>query len=264
MADYNTPTGRFGSAAPAARTEGVVDEGLRAFMLRVYNYMAVGLGLTGLTAYLVAELSVTDNPANAVAVLNIGDEPTFLTSIGNFLLGGSAFWVFLIAAFGFAFFIGSRLNQLKVGQAQAAFWAYAVVIGAAFSPIFLVYTSESIAQVFFITAAAFAGVSLYGYTTKADLSRYSSFIIMGVIGVIVAIVVNVFLQSEALMWAISVVGVLVFTGLAAYKTQELKEIYYEGDSVAVSKAKAIGGALTLYVAFLYMFQFLLMLLGNRE
>lgn len=263
MADYNSPTGRYGSASPAAAT-GVIDEGLRAFMLRVYNYMAVGLGLTGIAAYLVAQLSVTDDPANAVAMLTTGSEPIYVTSLGNFILGGSAFWLFLIAAFGFAFFIGSRLNQLKVGQAQAAFWAYAAVIGVAFSPIFLVYTSESIAQVFFITAAAFGATSLYGYTTKADLSRFSSFIMMGVIGIIIAIVVNVFLQSEALMWAISVVGVLVFTGLTAFQTQRLKEIYYEGDSDVVSKAKAIDGALTLYVAFLYMFQFLLFLFGNRN
>lgn len=263
MADYNTPTGRFGSAAPAARTDGVVDEGLRAFMLRVYNYMAVGLGLTGLTAYLVAELSVTD-PGNAVAVYTTGTSDIFVTSIGNFLLGNGTRWLFLIAAIGFVFFIHSRLNQLKVGQAQGAFWAYAVLLGAAFSPIFLVYTSESIAQVFFITGAAFAGTSLFGYTTKADLSRYRSFIMMGVVGVIIAILVNWILQSEALMWAISVVGVLVFTALTAFETQRLKEIYYEGDSAVVAKAKAIEGALTLYVAFLYMFQFLLMLLGNRE
>lgn len=263
MADYRNPTGRYESAAPA-RTAGEIDEGLRAFMLRVYNYMAVGLGLTGLTAFLVAELSVTSDPAAAVGILERSGEPIFLTSLGSFLLSPNSFWIFLIAAFGFAMFLGSRLNQLKVGQAQAAFWAYAVVIGFAFSSIFLVYTSESIAQVFFITAAAFGGTSLFGYVTKTDLSRFRGFLMMGFIGIFIAIIVNWFLASEALMWAISMIGVVIFAGLTAFQTQRLKEIYYEGDSAVVAKAKAIEGALLLYVYFLYMFQFLLVLLGNRE
>jgi hypothetical protein len=256
MADWNRDTtagARVGTLA--------IDEGLRAFMLRVYNYMAAGLGITGVVAYSVYAMSITTDPAAGVAALPNG---TLLTEFGRLIFVSPLKWVLLLAPLGVVIFLSARLHKLSVAQAQTAFWVYAGLVGASISSIFLVYAHGSIAQVFFITAATFGGLSLFGYTTKKDLSGWGSFLIMGLIGVIIAMVVNLFLASSALQFAISVIGVLVFAGLTAYDTQSIKQEYYAGDSQLVAGQKAIMGALRLYLDFINMFLMLLMLFGNRE
>jgi FtsH-binding integral membrane protein len=174
-------------------------------------------------------------------------------------------WVVMFAPLAFVFFLSWRIYKMSLGAAQLAFWLFAAVMGASLSSIFLVYTGNSITQVFFVTAAAFGGLSLYGYTTERDLSGWGSFLIMGVIGVVVASLVNLWLQSGALQFAISVIGVLVFAGLTAYDTQQIKDNYYAvmGDATATAKA-AIMGALNLYLDFINMFIMMLQLFGNRE
>jgi hypothetical protein len=173
-------------------------------------------------------------------------------------------WVIMLAPLGMVFFLSARVQKMSVQSGQIAFWAFAALMGASLSSIFLVYTHGSIAQVFFITAATFGGLSLYGYTTKKDLSGWGSFLMMGLIGIIIAMIVNIFLASSALQFAISVIGVLVFAGLTAYDTQSIKEGYYAGDGDTVTGQKAIMGALRLYLDFLNMFLMLLSLFGNRE
>jgi len=171
----------------------------------------------------------------------------------------------MLAPLGFVFFLGFRIQKMSLGAAQASFWAFAAVMGLSISSIFLVFTGQSIAQIFFITAATFGALSLYGYTTKRDLSAWGSFLFMGVVGIIIAMVVNIFLQSSALQFAISVIGVLVFAGLTAYDTQRIKDGYYmvAGSAELVAKS-AIMGALALYLDFINMFMFLLQLFGNRN
>jgi len=262
MADYNTPTGRFGNAAPsAATTAGVIDEGLRAHMLRVYNYMVIGLAVTGLVAIGTFWLATTNDPANATAVMANG---TLLTSIGETLYGSPLQWVVFLAPLGLVFFMSFRINKMSVSAAQTTFWVFAALLGLSLSSIFIVYDLGSIAQVFFIAAATFGAMSLYGYTTKRDLSGWGSFLIMGLIGLILAMIVNIFIGSSALEFAISIIGVLIFTGLTAYDTQKIKEMYYVNDDGTVAGRKAIMGALTLYLDFINIFLFLLQLLGNRE
>ena len=170
----------------------------------------------------------------------------------------------MLAPLGMVFFLSARLNKMSVSGAQMAFWIFAGLMGLSLSSIFLVYTGASLTRVFFISAAAFGGLSLYGYTTKKDISGWGSFLIMGLIGIIIASVVNIFLASSALQFAVSVIGVLVFAGLTAYDTQQIKEMYYEGDSTAVAGRKAIGGALRLYLDFINLFLMLLSLFGSRE
>jgi uncharacterized protein len=222
-------------AAPA------VDVGLRAYMLRVYNYMAAGLALTGAVAY-------------------FGAVSGFYAS----LAGTPLFWVVLLAPLALVFFLSFRIQTMSLGAAQISFWAYAGLVGLSLSGIFLVYTGESIARVFFITAATFAATSIYGYTTRTDLSRFGSFLFMGLVGIVIAGLVNIFLASTALQFAISVIGVLVFTGLTAYDTQRIKEIYVAGEDAAIAGKKAIMGALALYLDFLNLFLMLLRLFGNRR
>ncbi|MEQ9641933.1 MAG: Bax inhibitor-1/YccA family protein [Alphaproteobacteria bacterium] len=219
-----------------------IDEGLRAYMLKVYNYMASGLLLTGIVAYLVAQ------------------SPAMLQAI----YGTPLQWVVMLAPLGVVFFLSARIHKMSAGAAQAAFWFYAALNGVAFSYIFLAYTGVSITRVFAITACTFGAMSLYGYTTKRDLSGMGSFLMMGLIGIIIAAVVNIFLQSSMMAWIISVVGVLVFVGLTAYDTQRIKEMYYEGDGHDVAAKKSIMGALKLYLDFLNLFLMLLYLFGNRE
>jgi len=253
----------------AARTRAdAVDEGLRAYMLRVYNYMAGGIALTGLVAYVIYTMSVTTDPALAAQVtgrmlaLRNG---LYLTPFGQLMFASPLKWVLMLAPLGLVFFLSFRVYKMSVGAAQISFWLFAAIMGASLSTIFLVFTGQSITRVFFVTAAAFAGLSLFGYTTKKDLSGWGSFLIMGVIGIVVAALVNLFLQSSALQFAISVIGVLVFAGLTAYDTQQIKDGYYQvmDDATAASKA-AIMGALSLYLDFINMFQSLLFLFGNRE
>jgi FtsH-binding integral membrane protein len=265
MAQYDN---RYAHAGTGARTDVAVDEGLRAYMLRVYNYMAAGIALTGIVAYVVFNYAVTTDPALAasaggrVVALHRG---LYLTSFGQAIYVSPLKYVLMLAPLAFVFFLSWRIYRMSVSSAQLAFWVFAAAMGASLSSIFLVYTGQSITQVFFVTAAAFGALSIYGYTTKKDLSGWGSFLIMGVIGIVIAALVNLFLQSSALQFAISVIGVLVFAGLTAYDTQQIKDGYYSvmGDATATAKA-AIMGALNLYLDFINMFVSMLQLFGNRE
>jgi FtsH-binding integral membrane protein len=219
-----------------------IDEGLRGYLLQVYNYMGLGLAITGVVAFLVA----------ATPALY---EPIFTTPLK---------WVVMLAPLGFVFFLSAKIQTMSVSAAQITFWAFAAVMGLSMASIFLVFTGASIARVFFITAAMFGAMSLYGYTTKRDLSGWGSFLFMGLIGIIIAMLVNIFLQSAALHFAVSVIGVLVFTGLTAYDTQRIKEMYYELDASDVATRKAIMGALSLYLDFINMFMLLLNLFGTTR
>jgi FtsH-binding integral membrane protein len=259
---------RYAQRGFGARADVAVDEGLRAYMLRVYNYMAAGIALTGLVAYVMFTYAVTTDPALAassggrIMALHRG---MYLTQFGQLIYASPLKWVIMLAPHGFVFFLSWRIYKMSVGAAQIAFWVFAAAMGASLSSIFLVYTGQSITQVFFVTAAAFGSLSLWGYTTKKDLSGWGSFLIMGLFGIIIAALVNIFLQSSALQFAISVIGVLVFAGLTAYDTQRIKDTYFEiaGDATATAKA-AIMGALSLYLDFINMFTMLLSLFGNRE
>ena len=255
MADYNSPVARGRAEA------GVIDAGLRAYMLRVYNYMLVGLLLTGLTSYGFFALATTTDPSLAAATLHNG---VLLTSFGVTLYTTPLQWLVMLAPLGLVMFISFRIQHLSVAGAQMAFWIFAAVMGVSISTIFVVYAAASVAQVFFITAAAFGGLSLWGYTTKSDLSGLGSFLIMGLWGLIIASLVNLFLQSPMTMWVISVAGVGIFAGLTAYDTQKIKEMYYASDDGTLAAKKSIMGALNLYLDFINMFLFLLRLMGNRR
>ncbi|MDN2565637.1 Bax inhibitor-1/YccA family protein [Aquibium sp. A9E412] len=244
MADLRNYQARAASAP--GRADAAIDEGLRAYMIRVYNLMALGLAITGVAAFATAQMAMTNQ------------------AFAQVVYGSPLRWVVMLAPLGFVFFLSARIHKMSVSAAQTTFWAFAAVMGISLSSIFLVFTGESIVRVFFITAASFGALSLWGYTTKRDLSGFGSFLFMGLIGLIIAMVVNIFLQSSALQFAISAIGVLVFAGLTAYDTQQIKEMYYEGDGAAVAGRKAIMGALRLYLDFINLFMFLLQFLGNRE
>jgi FtsH-binding integral membrane protein len=248
-------------ADAGTRVDTGIDEGLRAYMLKVYNLMALGLAITGFAALGTMMLATTNDPSAAAATLGNGK---MLTSLGVALYGSPLKWVVMLAPLGMVFFLSARIQSLSVSAAQTMFWVFAALMGLSLSSIFLVYTSASITQTFFITAASFGALSLFGYTTKRDLTGWGSFLFMGVIGLIIAMVVNIFLASPALQFAISAIGVLIFAGLTAYDTQKIKEMYFEGDEVLVAGRKAIMGALTLYLDFINLFSFLLSFLGNRE
>ena len=258
MADLRNYQMRAGAGT---RVDTGIDEGLRAYMLKVYNLMALGLAITGLAALGTMMLATTNDPAVAAATLGNGK---MLTSLGVALYGSPLKWVVMLAPLGMVFFLSARVHAMSVSAAQTTFWIFAALMGLSLSSIFLVFTSASIVQTFFITAASFGALSLFGYTTKRDLTGWGSFLIMGVFGLIIAMVVNIFLASPALQFAISAIGVLVFAGLTAYDTQKIKEMYFEGDEVLVAGRKAIMGALTLYLDFINLFMFLLQFLGNRE
>ncbi len=257
MADYNNPLAR----GRAGAVTDVIDAGLRAYMLRVYNYMLVALVLTGLTAYAFYGLSVTDDPAQAALRLGNG---VLLTNFGVTLFATPLRWLVMLAPLGLVFYISARIQHMSMAAAQASFWIFSALMGLSMSTIFMVYASASIAQVFFITAAAFGGLSLWGYTTKSDLTGFGSFLIMGVWGLLIALVVNIFLRSPMMMWVLSVAGVGIFAGLTAYNTQAIKNMYYVGDDGTLAGKKAVMGALTLYIDFINMFQFLLYLMGSRR
>ncbi|MFK7903217.1 MAG: Bax inhibitor-1/YccA family protein [Nitratireductor sp.] len=245
MADFKNNQFQTGRTSERAGVE--YDAGLRSYMMRVYNYMSIGLALTGLVAMGTAALAQS-NPA-----------------VANLLYNTPLKWVIMFAPLGFIFFLGAKMHTMSASTAKMTFWAFATIMGISMSAIFLVFTGASIAQTFFVTAAAFGGLSLYGYTTKRNLSGMGSFLVMGVIGLIIASVVNIFLASSALHFAISAIGVLIFAGLTAYDTQKIKGMY---DQVAGNEElmgrTAIMGALSLYLDFVNMFQFLLSFLGNRE
>jgi len=243
------------------RADASIDQGLRAYMIRVYNLMALGLAITGLAALGTVSLATSGDPSAAAATLPNGK---MLTDLGVVLYGSPLRWVVMLAPLAFVFFLSFRIDRMATSSAQMLFWAFAAVMGISLSSIFLVYTGASIVQTFFITATAFGALSLWGYTTKRDLTGMGTFLFMGVIGLLIAMVVNIFLASPALQFAISAIGVLVFAGLTAYDTQKIKEMYFEGDDALVAGRKAIMGALTLYLDFINMFTFLLQFLGNRE
>lgn len=227
---------------PAQAEAAQIDVGLRQYMLRVYNTMAGGLALTGLVAFLVAS-----SPAAV-----------------QLLFGTPLKWVVMLAPIALVFFFSFKIESLKASTAQTIFWVYAGVMGASLATVFLVFTGASVARTFFVTAAAFAGLSLYGYTTKRDLSAFGTFLVMGLIGLIIASIVNIFLASSALQFVISAAGVLIFAGLTAWDTQKIKEMYWEADGAEVASKKAIMGALTLYLDFINLFMFLLQFLGVRR
>ena len=237
----NTPNYGFGTQA-RRQADVLFDEGLRQHMLRVYNYMALGLVITGVVAFIVGT-----TPALYV--------PIFTTPLK---------WVVMLAPLAFVFFFSFRIQSMSAGTAQLMFWAFCAVMGLSLASIFLVFTGTSIARTFFIAAAMFGAMRLYGYTTKRDLTQFGSFLIMGLIGVIIASIVNIFLGSSALQFAISVIGVFVFLGLTAWDTQTIKEQYSENFDAESQQKLAVFGALSLYLSFVNLFQLLLHLTGQRE
>ena len=257
MAEFDRPT----IAAARAGTAAAIDEGLRSYMLKVYNYMAIGLVVTGLVAWFANQAAVTTDPNAAAAQLANGE---MLTQWGVLLYTSPLMWVVALAPLAFVLVLSFGINKLSVPAAQATFWAFAAIMGLSLSSIFMVYTDASIAKVFFITAATFGAMSLYGYTTKRDLSGVGNFLIMGLIGLIIASIVNIFMQSSMLEFAISAIGVLIFVGLTAYDTQKIKESYDSAAGSDVLAKGAVMGALSLYLDFINLFMMLLRLFGNRE
>ncbi len=258
MAQFDQQYARPGYAAGTAAT---FDAGLRAYMLSVYNYMAGGVALTGLVAYVINQMAVTTDATQAVS--RMGSK--LLTPFGQMIYGSPLAFVLMLAPLAFVFFLSFRVYKMSVGAAQLSFWLFSAVMGASMSTILLRYTGQSVVQVFFVTAAAFGALSIFGYVTKRDLSGMGSFLIMGVVGLILAGIVNIFMQSGPLQFAISALGLLIFSGLTAYDTQQIKDNYYAvaHDSSVMAKS-AIMGALNLYLDFINMFQSLLSLVGNRD
>jgi FtsH-binding integral membrane protein len=243
MSEYrNTPL----RSVSSTQTGVDIDEGLRSYMLKVYNLMAMGLAITGIAAYGLSTYAAA-NPAFA-----------------QLIYASPLRWVIVLAPLAMVFFLAFRVQHMSVSAAQTTFWVYAGLVGASLSTIFLVYTGASIVKTFFVTATAFGALSLFGYTTKRDLTGMGSFLIMGLFGIIIAMIVNIWLASPAIDFVVSILGVLIFAGLTAYDTQKIKEMYYEGDDATAGGRKAVMGALTLYLDFVNMFMFLLNFLGNRE
>ncbi|HEX3538631.1 MAG TPA: Bax inhibitor-1/YccA family protein [Stellaceae bacterium] len=226
---------------PAAGAQVDIDVGLRDYMLRIYNYMASGLALTGIVAYVFASSGYYAQVAHTPLI-----------------------WLIMLAPLGLVMWLSYGIGRMQASTAQMLFWVYSGLMGLSLASVFLVFTGESIARVFFITAGTFAAMSVYGYTTQRDLSQFGSFLFMGLIGIILAGLVNIFLQSSALQFAISVIGVVVFIGLTAYDTQSIKEMYFENDDGSVAAKKAVMGALRLYLDFINLFMMLLQLMGARR
>src|SRR5437016_3402503 len=226
---------------PAAGVQVDIDVGLRDYMLRIYNYMASGLALTGIVAYVFAQSGLYQQLAQTPLI-----------------------WLVMLAPLGLVMWLSYGIQRMQASTAQALYWIYAALMGVSLASVFLVFTGESVARVFFITAGTFGAMSLYGYTTQRDLSQWGSFLFMGLIGIIIASLVNIFLASSALQFAISVIGVIVFTGLTAYDTQQIKEMYFEYDDAQTAGKKAIMGALRLYLDFINLFMMLMQLLGTRR
>lgn len=258
MADYQTY--RTGAGVRTAQ----LDEGLRAHMNRVYGTMSVGMLITAAVSWAISGLAVTTDPSGAAAQLGAN---TYLTSLGSAIYLSPLKYVIMFAPLLFVFGLSAGINRMSAAAAQTAFFAFAAVMGLSISSIFLVFTGVSIVTTFLVTAIAFASLSLYGYTTKKDLSAMGTFLMMGLIGLIVASLINLFIASSAMAFAISVIGVLIFAGLTAYDTQSIKNEYLQmaasGDKEWLGKS-AILGALRLYLDFINMFMMLLQLMGNRN
>ncbi|MES2256175.1 MAG: Bax inhibitor-1/YccA family protein [Pseudomonadota bacterium] len=248
MADYDNRLVRDATSGAVS-----VDAGLRAHMLRVYNYMVGALALTGIVAWATANSPLMNVLYRQVATQGgVSLQPT---------IPG---WIVLLAPLALVFFLSFRIAHMSYSAAQATFWSYAALVGASLASIFVAYTGASIASTFFVTAATFGVMSLWGYTTGRDLTGFGSFLGMGVIGLVIAMLVNMFFQSPAINFMVSILGVLIFTGLTAYDTQKIKNYYFAGDDGEMSGKKAIMGALSLYLDFLNIFLFLLRFMGNRR
>ena len=251
--DRNIATARTGY-----RTDQVtIDAGLRAYMIRVYNYMTAGVALTGVVAWFAYQAAGGD------AIHIVGHSATGLTAFGQAIFG-PLMWLFVLAPLGLVMLLSFGINRLSAGTALTLFFVYAGLLGLSLSSIFVAYNLGSIARVFFISAATFGAMSLYGYTTKRDLTAIGSFLFMGLIGIVIASLVNIFLQSSGLYWIISVLGVLIFVGLTAYDTQSIKEMYDVHDDGTIAGRKAVIGALRLYLDFINLFLMLLRLFGDRR
>ena len=249
--DRNYAVGRGAGADRAI----AIDKGLRAYMLRVYNTMALGVALTGIVAWLTFQAAIVTNEAGAI---------TGLTAFGQSIFSGPAVIILVLATLGLVFFISFRIQHLQVGTALGLFLLYAGLLGVMLSSIFLAYTGASITRTFFISAASFGALSLYGYTTQRDLSPIGSFLVMGVFGLVLAMLVNMFLKSTGLDFVISAVGVLIFAGMTAWDTQRIKEMYDPQEDGTATGRKAVMGALQLYLDFINLFMFLLRFLGDRR
>lgn len=252
MSDYDRNVAARGFGA--ARAE-AIDAGLRAYMIRVYNYMAAGVALTGVVAWLTFNAAVVTDAAGSI---------TGLTPFGQTIFSGPLTIVLFLGTLGLVFFMSFRIGNLQPSTALMLFMAYAALLGLMLSSVFLAYTGASITRTFFISAASFGALSLYGYTTQRDLSPIGSFLIMGLFGLILAMLVNMFLKSSGLEFAISAIGVLIFAGLTAYDTQRIKEVYSANDDGTATGRKAVMGALTLYLDFINLFLFMLRFLGDRR
>jgi uncharacterized protein len=266
-----TATSPFGQSLGRSDTV-AIEQGLRAHMLRIYNYMVLGLAITGLAALGIYMLSVTGDAASAMKVLRNGAQvpvpigkSLFMTPIGYYVFVSPLKWAIMLSPLALVFVLSFGIERLRPAMGQVLFWLFAALMGLSLGSIFLVYTHTSIVRVFFITAASFGALSLYGYTTQRDLTGMGSFLIMGLFGVILASLVNLFLQAPILQWVISVIGVLVFSGLTAYDTQRLKNEYiYASMDGETAERSAILGALSLYLNFINLFTLLMQLLGQRE
>ena len=251
--DRNIATARAGY-----RPEVAIDAGLRAYMIRVYNYMTAGVALTGLVAWFAFQAAGGDSIAVA------GNSISGLTDFGRAIFSGPLMWILILAPLGLVMVMSFGINRLSPAAALTLFFVYAGLLGLSLATIFVAYTGASIARVFFISAATFGAMSLYGYTTQRDLTGFGSFLFMGLIGIVIASLVNIFLHSSGLSWVISVVGVLVFVGLTAYDTQNIKEMYDPMDDGTIAGRKAVMGALRLYLDFINLFLMLLRLFGDRR
>ena len=252
MSDFDRNVAARGGFADRAVA---IDAGLRAYMLRVYNYMAAAVALTGVVAWITFNAAVTTDAAGKIVSL---------TSFGQAIFSGPLMIALLLGTLGLVFFISFRIDRLQYTTAMTLFMIYSALLGVTLSSVFLTYTGASITRVFFISAASFGALSLYGYTTQRNLSAMGSFLIMGLFGIIIASLVNIFLKSSGLDWAISVIGVGVFAGLTAYDTQRIKEMYDSMDDDGTLGRKAIMGALSLYLDFINLFLMLLRLVGDRR
>jgi len=238
----------------SSASEAVIDQGLRAYMLKVYNYMASGVLLTGLVALAFFKM----------AVVSDGGQIIGLTNFGNTIYASGLKWVIMLAPLAVVFYMSFGIAKMSASKAQSTFWIFAALMGASLSSIFLIYTGASITRVFFITAGTFGAMSIYGYTTKKDLTKLGSFLMMGLFGIIIASIVNIFMKSSMMYFVISIIGVLVFVGLTAYDTQKIKNMYLASDSGELIGKKAVMGALTLYLDFINLFIMLLRLFGQRR
>jgi len=243
----------------SSASEAIIDQGLRTYMLKVYNYMASGVLLTGIISLLVFKFS---------GGMNITLGPTGFSGLTNpfgELLFNSGFkWLVMLAPLGIVMYLSFGISKMSASKAQSTFWVFAALMGASLASIFIVYTQMSIARVFFITSGTFGAMSIYGYTTKRDLTKLGSFLMMGLFGIIIASVVNIFMKSTMMYFVISILGVLIFVGLTAYDTQKIKNSYLESDSGELMGKKAVMGALTLYLDFINLFIMLLRLFGQRR